>query len=786
MALKRRDFLKIVGGASFGFPLINCAIDQFADSSTKIPWAPGIESWVPTVCKACQGGCGILVRKIDDRAVKVEGNPLHPLNRGRVCPKGQAGLQLLYSPARIKQPLKKVGSRDSGKWQPIEWDEAISILLSKLRELRDAGKAHTVAFVCAEDRSSSYELVRRFLKVYGSSNFIMDDSWAPLRKAQYLARGVCETPAPDLEKTRYILSFGTDFMTNWPTLMENQRIYSIARARQDVKIIQIEPRFSLSASRADRWIPIRPGTEGLFALGIASVIIKDGIYNWDYIQKLTERFEDWKDDIGKMHPGFKSTVLKRIQPSNVADLTGIPLRTIIEIAREFAATQPSVAMADYNLSVRSGGLFHVQAINSLNTLVGNIDKPGGILSQREAPLAKLSDLKPDERTISASAGDASSADLISDLPDAELGMASFLEQALSKDPYAINGLFLLADGLAFQAPLQKDLERAISEIPFMVSFSCFLDDISALSDLILPDVTYFEKWQERQVPALSKTTAVGIGQPVVPPLYQCRPYEEVILELAKRMGKPFQLYFPWNDFKELLDFRLRGLYETKRGSVFAGSYEEAQLRILEERGWWISQEDSFDSFMKLLKNRGGWEDPVYHYEERGYFYQNPQKKIVFFIPEKTPSSSGLPFEQGHDEEFTLILYLYDLPFRNGGEGSSLPWYQENLGFRFDLRWKSWVELNPRTAKEAGIGDGDQVWVETLQGKMRAVAKVFPGIVHGVLGMPLGKEEGFLDKPKTDRIRSPLSLVEKFLDKETGIIARKTTWAKIYHDKKGED
>ena len=234
MSLIRRDFLKIAGGASLGLSLYNCALDKLSDSTAQSSWLAGIESWVPTVCQACPGGCGILVRVIDDRAVKIEGNPIHPLNRGRVCPKGQAGLQLLYSPDRIRGPMKKVGGRDSGRWEALSWEEAFNIVSSKLLQLRNSGKSHTVVYLGRSGSNTSEELTARFLEAYGSPNYVKLDHWITLRKAYHLTQGNQDLLAFDLVNSKYVLSFGADFLTNWPTSMENQRIYGEKRSKRDI------------------------------------------------------------------------------------------------------------------------------------------------------------------------------------------------------------------------------------------------------------------------------------------------------------------------------------------------------------------------------------------------------------------------------------------------------------------------------------------------------------------------------------------------------------------------
>ncbi|NIO47826.1 MAG: molybdopterin-dependent oxidoreductase [Candidatus Aminicenantes bacterium] len=777
MSLKRRDFLKIAGGISLSLPLYNCALDKLSDSTQQNSWLSGIESWIPTVCQACPGGCGIFVRVVDDRAVKIEGNPIHPLNRGRVCPRGQAGLQVLYSPERIKSPMKKVGRRDSRKWEIINWEEAINAVSSRLLELRNSEKSHTIAFMGQNSSHTTEDLITRFLKVYGTPNYIKLDDWTTLKKAYHLTQGIHDLLALDLENSKYVLSFGADFLTNWPTSMENQRIYGEKRSKRNIKIVQAEPRFSLCASRADKWIPINPGTEGLLAIGIASVIVKEKLYNERYLDRFALQFEDWIDDRGIKQKGFKSAILGEVRLDHISDVTGVPLRTIIEVAKEFSSTQPAVAVADYNLSFQTKGLFSVLAIHSLNALIGNIDSPGGLLRQRRAPLGDMPPVKLDkraERGMSQPRIDGVSGNELTSHTD---GIEKFCENILNKDPYEINCLFLSNNSLNLSSPISKKVKEALKNIPFIVSFSSFLDDANSFADIILPDSSFFEKWQESQVSPMSKIPIVGICQPAVKPLYQSKPFDDVILTLAKKMGSPISQNFPWSSFKELLLDRLKGLFEAKRGSVFTSPPEEEQLRLLEERGWWVPQHASSEAFMKGLLEKGGWQDPSYHFNERSYIYQTPSRKFEFFSLLKTQEIH--PEFSGDENEYPFILYLYDLPFNSDFNGVNMPWHQETIGFRFNLGWHTWVEINPETAKKLNIQDKELVWVESPYGKIKVIVKIFSGIIPHVVSIPLGKEEDVPGQKNARKIIDPLVLIGETHDVQTGVLSRQSTRVKIY-------
>jgi anaerobic selenocysteine-containing dehydrogenase len=455
----------------------------------------------------------------------------------------------------------------------------------------------------------------------------------------------------------------------------------------------------------------------------------------------------------------------------------VPLRTIIEVAKEFSSTKTAVAVSDYNLSFQTKGLFNVLAVHALNALIGNIDSPGGLLRQRRSPLREMPPVKLDERAQRGLSQPRIDGVFGSEIASQTNGIQKFYENILSKDPYEINCLFLSNNGLNLSSPISKKIKEALQNIPFIVSFSSFLDGAGSFADIILPDSSYFEKWQESHVSPLSKIPVVGITQPVIKTLYQSKPFDDVILALAKKLGSSISQNFPWPSFRELILDRLKGLFEAKRGSVFTSPHEEDQLRLLEERGWWIPQHASLNSFMKDLLEKGGWQDPSYHFNERSYMYQTPSRKYEF--------SSILQIHQeppeflGDENEYPFILFLYDLPFNSDFNGAIMPWHQETLGFRFSIGWHTWVEINPETAKELHIHDKDFVWVESPYGKIKVIAKIFPGIMPHVVSIPLGKEEVVPGQKDAKKSNGPLGLLGEAYDEQTGMLSRQSTRVKIY-------
>ncbi|MDY6990002.1 MAG: molybdopterin-dependent oxidoreductase, partial [Thermodesulfobacteriota bacterium] len=216
MKLGRRTFIELAvgfaAGAGAGFmatPVNWKVMDDMAIWTQNWPWVPvpdrGPVAQADTICRLCPGGCGITVRKVEDRATKIEGRAGYPVNDGGICILGTAGLQLLYGPWRVPAPMKRIGKRGAGKWEKISWEAAIGEVVGKLADLRTNGEAHKVACVLGSDQGTVAQLFDRFLSSYGSPNFIRttscDDTY---ELATGLMEGVAASRAYDLERANFI------------------------------------------------------------------------------------------------------------------------------------------------------------------------------------------------------------------------------------------------------------------------------------------------------------------------------------------------------------------------------------------------------------------------------------------------------------------------------------------------------------------------------------------------------------------------------------------------------
>ena len=774
MRVTRRGFFQVLGGTVGAAALAagKLAKAEQAGQSLK-PWATPEEVVSPSICQQCPGGCGVLVRTLDGEAGGISGNPLHPVNRGALCPKAFGGLQLLYDPNRLKGPMAR--DRASGRFRPIEWAEAVSILVSRLSGLRARGLAHTLAILGGQYRGYRDTLWKRFAEAYGTPNYIRVRCLQPERPAlaHALMQGVTSPLAYDLGEAQYVLSFGASLLEAWLGPVHVSQAFARLRRSPDRprgRLVHVDPRRSLTAIKADQWVPIAPGTDGVLALGIANALIREGLFDKEFIEEHAFGFEDWVDERGQSHAGFRNLVHKEYGLIAVSRATGVPVKTILEIARDLATLKPSLVIGERGPAYGPDDLHTRMAIHSLNALVGSIGVRGGLLSQGELPLAPLPSARRDEpaqqglanlRLDGAGRGEHL---LVSD------AFQAVPRRILSASPYPINALFLFATNPLANHPARAELAEALARVPFVVSFSPFLDESSSKADLILPDHTYLERWQDDQVTHLPGFTCFSIGGPAALPRHNTRNTADVLLQLAAALGGGVAQSFRWEKYEDVLREGARGLYSAGRGYVVSRYAEESLRSILERQGYWTPEFKSYDAFWEGLVQRGAWWDPTGLAASRKALLKTPSGKFDFYarslkrLVDEAAAREGsadsfvkalggrargdllfLPAasmpEAEAPREFPFRLNTYRLMSRPTGGGRNQPWLLEQPAVHVRAAWEGWVEIHPEAAAGLGLKAGDWVWVESAKGRIRLKAKLYAGTVPDVIQIPLFGGEG---------------------------------------------
>ena len=766
----RREFH--VGAAGAGVGLGLGAISHWLplrSPDVGPDWSRGEESFVPSSCLLCPAHCGIRGRVVDGHLVKIEGNPLHPVSRGGLCPKGIAGIQLLYHPARLTGPVERVGPPGSDQFRRVSWDEAMSRIASALGKLRATGESSSACWVGGHVQGVMGELLDRFSRACGSGGAVFDGYDDGAARVLALTQGIDASPAFDLEGADLVLSFGAPLSEAWWCPPQSAGARSFASGRRP-RWIQVDVRHSRTASAADDWVPVRPDSYGVLALGIAYVLLKEGLYDVDAVHKQTTGIEDWIDESGRTVSGFRSLVLRHGRTEEVSKRTGVPPDTVVALAKRFGRARRAVVVWDQAVSWRRGGLTDALAIHTLNILSGALERPGGVTVQPPMPVPSLGGTQE-----TPPGGDS-----------AAPRFADWSARLLRGGEPPVKALFLYYSNPIASAPNGRALADALSRVGLIVSFSPFLDETARHAHLVLPDHTYLERWQDAPAPATVPIRVWGIVQPIVPPLHETRATGDVILGLASRLGPEVASRFPWSSVEQIVRERSGALSRVGRGGVFVGGYRRDELRELEARGWWLPHGMAEDRFWSAVKEKGGWFDPYYDHETPTLASRFPDGRARIFSAEARKAAAGgqegdafLPTEAEarKDEGFPLRLVPYRVMTLASGTTAWMPWLLETLGVMTGDAWQSWVEINPATATELGLAEGQKVRVESSDGSFTARLRAYAGCQPGVVNVPYGlhsRLDGWGDLEPSN----PLAAVGDKRDPVTGLPDWYTTFVRV--------
>jgi len=490
--LSRRKFLKLTAMAGLSVGAIG--IHKQSDSAPSVQ--PGDTStgevrWISTSCLNCPARCGITVKVAGGKAVQIKGNRLSLISEGQICPRGHIGLQVLYDPGRIFSPLKrsqpKKGKGIAPQWKPISWDQAVEEIAGKLRTLRDGFGPHHLLLLSGLNSRSNEDLLSRFAEAFGTPNLVSGDGLdrEAEKTGNWMADGHFDARAYDLDQTNYLLLFGADILESTPPVARWLRKWGRLRREKPTrtKVVAVQPRYSLTASKSDEWIPIKPGTDAALAMAIAHVIIREELFDHRFIKEWTVSFDQ-----------YRQIALQDYAPETVSKITGIPAETIYRIAGEFARIKPALAIPGKEAIAWPGGSYTGYAIHCLNVLVGSIDVPGGILYQESPGYRTIPNGACDE--IAKKGLEQPSIDLhgTEGFPAARVVTNQVPRSVLEGKPYPIEMAIGFNSNFNMTAPGRDQWEKSIKKIRYYVHVAPFISEMAEFADLVLPSTTFLEEW----------------------------------------------------------------------------------------------------------------------------------------------------------------------------------------------------------------------------------------------------------------------------------------------------
>jgi thiosulfate reductase/polysulfide reductase chain A len=692
--ISRRAFLGVTGAAAAALavvialrrPKFSEDSDYLTQSTTALAKP---EEFISTSCLNCPTRCAIQVRKVvtltgKTKVVKIRGNSASTYSEGKCCPRSHVGLQVLYNPARFQTPLKRVrGTKGRGvdyetDFEPISWETALQDVAGKLTS------PEKLLILQGLNTTSNEDLIRQFALACGTPNLFNEEGLETDadREGKKLADGRVnqgyELLSEDGTSTKYILAFSSGIVESERPLARNLHLWGELRREvpNRVKVVAFDPRYSVTASRADEWVPINPRSEGALAMSVAHVILSEGLYDPDFINDHTDGFNDY-------------SVLARTQrfsPESVSEISGVPAETIRRVAREFAQSKPAIAWSGEAATSWSYGTFASHAIYCLNALVGSIDVPGGIVYQQ---YPEYGPMPTDGLSI------------------AETGIA-FREMADLLRGGTINAAIGFNSNFIMSAPESREGGRwdniLGSKDFFYVHVGPAKSEMAAYADYILPACTYLEDWgYESAIPGSGYAEA-RIKQPVIDPRDESRRTARIIFDIANGLGKSAS-FSP-----------ISGNSETF-AEDFTG-YRVARLGI------------DWDEFRRVGVWRGG------SYSYGNYTFPTTSGKFEFHSDQlERLLNVRLPGE-GTDYPVELAIYRPVLEIRSGSQ--NFPWAQEMYLVMHGRGWRNLVEIGRETAHEHGISEGAEVVVESAYGEVEGEARVVEGMQPGVVAIATGQ------------------------------------------------
>ncbi len=572
MDLKRRTFLKTAALAAAGSLLPGCERETHRLVPYVLPddeIVPGVADWYASVCDECSAGCGVLVRVQEGRAKKVEGNPGHPVNGGKLCAKGLASVQGLYTPDRLRRPGQREGRRGEGTFIPIEWEEGLRRCAQALQDTRVPP-----LMVTRPLSGTLARLLSDFMDSLGGRlYFYAPDAELPLHAAWHESVGDGVVPSHDLAQTDYLLSFGAPFLEHWLSPVAMGIAFGHmrqGRATVRGRYIHIEPRMSVTAANADQWLPIRPGMEGMLALGIGRVILD------------THRSRSAGKSLDRFRAFYGSARLDEVESA-----TGLPRNVIVRLAHEFASARAPLAIGGGTSCAQTNGTISLIAVNGLNALVEELGHESAARRFRHDGNRSAGSIPwLTERTVS-------------ELVDEQANTGTWPVLML----YGCNPLFAMPPSV----PTEKLFERA----SFVVSFSSFLDESSEWADLLLPDRDALESWGDHV--AETTTETIGLSQPVVTALYDARQIGDTILDVSRRLNHG---HAQAQTFYDVLRERWKTFLADKPHEEAPDWFDKAWVAHLQQGGWWKGARKK--RFPLRFSSSRRFEDPVFFGEEREY------------------------------------------------------------------------------------------------------------------------------------------------------------------------
>jgi anaerobic selenocysteine-containing dehydrogenase len=607
--ISRRDFLKLASvGAATTAVLTGCGpASRYVtrEPYTKMPEYNynGLSTYYATTCRECSAGCGLIVRTMQGRALKVEGNPNNPINQGKTCARGQATLHGLYNPDRVTDPIqrKRRGKSEADK---LDWDAAIQIVVEALNKHQPS----EIAFLMGMASDHVFDLVTNLTRAIGAPAPIlygalgMFEARTTLVQAANNMFGQPAMPFFDIAGADLVFSFGANFLETWLSPVAQTR--SFAKLRQGTpnqrgQFVQFEPRMSQTAAKSDTWVPIRPGSESLVIMAIGRLAAEGrGL---------------------SLPPAFAN-----IDVNDAAAKADVSMETLKNLANMLLqANRPLVIPGGAALG-QGNGLQTAEAALALNAFAGNLGKEGGVFLSPTAPLADVYHRPANMREMAV--------------------FASKLQAG------GVKVLFVHGVNPVFELPKSLGFENALTNVEQVISFATFPDETALQADYIFPDHHGLESWGYQKAATGANSSVLSGAQPVVVPFHNTKSTVDLLLAAVQIAGGELASALPFKDEVEFLQSKLTDLVSNGNGYFSAPEINTFTAYFQQYGGWWTTSDDRLAPQSADVLNRS-FSPALPHFDGDGEFFFLP-----FVSPILGEAGANKPWLQEVPDPTTTVIW----------------------------------------------------------------------------------------------------------------------------------
>ena len=679
MNITRRDFLKVgfasAAVAGLGGSMAGC-FSPPREVPRKVTRTSGKAASVASTCLLCPAGCGIMCEVLDGRLEKIVGNPKHPNNRGKLCSRGHAGINMLYDPDRLLQPMKRSGGRGEGKWTRITWEQALDEMAKRLVALKKSGR--TEALWVEMNTPGSQELMAlEFLKAFGRPIVFSDSEWVnPNEKVGQMMTWGVETMVCDAARSRFILNFGSNPYENHEQYIPLVQRIIEGRMTNSAKLVTFDVRLSNTAGKSNEWFPIKPGTDGIVALAMAQHIIQQGLHDKEFLSR-------WINvPLSKLVEQLSSYT-----PEEAEKVSGVKAVDIMRLAKELAQAKPAAILFGRGVSGHQNGVMNTRCIALLSAVLGSVDVPGGCCLPRKMDLGEPKGKGPFNNSFQA--------------------LTALKEGKGQPDFY-----FCYQANPAYATPPSAEVEKLLKDekrIPFLVVADTHLTETGALADLLLPMTTYLESWNLESRPAMGLVPFVSLRQPMVLPLGKSLSLGDALSGLAKRLGDDMVKAFPYGHSEEFME---------KAAARIEGLAKAGGLAALKKEGVWLdpAAKPEYRSYEKKGFPTPSGKVEIYsaRFQEKGF------PPLPTYVPVKN-------HQETKETDFFLTVYRPNV----------LTLRLANSKWLAEILHASPLWVNLRTAQAMGLKNGDRVKITSSAGSLTVPIRMTHGIHPKVVALPEG-------------------------------------------------